>query len=213
MKLQRHRLCWRCRLVQITHKELSPMKIGRRQFLAGSASAYFLAALSTPAMAAATVMTVHKDPNCGCCHHWADAMKKAGFDLRLHDVEDPARIKARLGFRANSRAATPPKTTATSWKAMCRSRPCASFSRSTRDQRPRRSRNALRLAGHGGRSVCQLRRGRRISLRQFRFRAGPPKELSSRVTNVAVLDLCQTNEMAGALEFTSVRSVPGCAVG
>jgi len=49
-------------------------------------------------------------------------------------------------------------------------------------------------------------------LRQFRFRAGL-KELSSRVTNVAVLDLCQTNEMAGALEFTSVRSVPECAEG
>ena len=73
------------------------MNTDRRQFLAGSASALVLAALSKPATAAPTVMTVHKDPNCGCCHLWADAMRKAGFDVRLYDVDDLAPIKARLG--------------------------------------------------------------------------------------------------------------------
>ena len=73
------------------------MNTDRRQFLAGSASAFVVAALSTPAMAAPTVMTVRKDPNCGCCHLWAEAMRKAGFDVRLDVVEDLSPIKARLG--------------------------------------------------------------------------------------------------------------------
>lgn len=73
------------------------MNTDRRRFLAGSASALVLAALSKPATAAPTVMTVHKDPNCGCCHLWADAMRKTGFDVRLDDVDDLAPIKVRFG--------------------------------------------------------------------------------------------------------------------
>lgn len=73
------------------------MKTDRRQFLAGSASALLLTVLARPASASASVMTVHKDPNCGCCHLWADAMQKAGFDVRLNDLGDLAPIKARLG--------------------------------------------------------------------------------------------------------------------
>jgi hypothetical protein len=42
-------------------------------------------------------MIVHKDPNCGCCHLWAEAMQKAGFEVRLDDLEDLAPIKARFG--------------------------------------------------------------------------------------------------------------------
>lgn len=72
------------------------MNIDRRKFLVGSASVLVLAAVS-PASASPGVMIVHKDPNCGCCHLWADAMKAAGFDVRLDDVEDLAPIKARLG--------------------------------------------------------------------------------------------------------------------
>src|SRR5690606_38573106 len=73
------------------------MKTDRRQFLAGSASALVLTALSTTAMAAPTVITVHKVPHCGCCHLGAHAMRKAGLDVRLDDVEDLPPIKARLG--------------------------------------------------------------------------------------------------------------------
>jgi hypothetical protein len=73
------------------------MNTDRRQFLAGSASALLLAVLGRPASASVSVMTVHKDPNCGCCHLWAEAMQKAGFDVRLNDLGDLAPIKARLG--------------------------------------------------------------------------------------------------------------------
>jgi hypothetical protein len=72
------------------------MWIDRRHFLVGSASTLLTAAIAKPA-AAAAVMTVHKDPNCGCCHLWAEAMQKAGFDVRLNDLGDLAPIKARLG--------------------------------------------------------------------------------------------------------------------
>ena len=77
------------------------MKTDRRQFLAMSASALVLATVGKTALAAPTVMTVHKDPNCGCCHLWAQAMKDAGFDVRLDDVEDIAPIKARFGVPAD----------------------------------------------------------------------------------------------------------------
>jgi hypothetical protein len=73
------------------------MRTDRRQFLAGSASAFLLTVLARPASASTSVMTVHKDPNCGCCHLWAEAMGKAGFDVRLNDLGDLAPIKARLG--------------------------------------------------------------------------------------------------------------------
>lgn len=73
------------------------MTTDRRQFLAGSASALLLSVLAKPASASATIMTVHKDPNCGCCHLWAEAMQKAGFDVRLDDIDDLVPIKTRLG--------------------------------------------------------------------------------------------------------------------
>lgn len=73
------------------------MKFDRRQFLAGSLSALLLTIFAKPAVASATIMTVHKNPNCGCCHLWADAMRKAGFDVRLNDLGDLALIKSRLG--------------------------------------------------------------------------------------------------------------------
>jgi hypothetical protein len=73
------------------------MNTDRRRFLARSASALLLVALSKPAVAGPSVMIVHKDPNCGCCHLWAEAMQKAGFEVRLDDLEDLAPIKARFG--------------------------------------------------------------------------------------------------------------------
>lgn len=76
------------------------MKTDRRQFLAGSISALLLAVLSKPTSASPTVMMVHKDPNCGCCHLWAEAMQNAGIDVQLNDLGDLAPIKARLGVPA-----------------------------------------------------------------------------------------------------------------
>jgi hypothetical protein len=43
------------------------------------------------------IMTVHKDPNCGCCTAWADKLTAAGFDLEVRENLAMNRLKARLG--------------------------------------------------------------------------------------------------------------------
>lgn len=71
------------------------MKIDRRRvlLLAG-------AALTLPTGARATdrpLVTVYKDPSCGCCGAWADHIAKAGFQVKI--IEEPRidALKARMG--------------------------------------------------------------------------------------------------------------------
>jgi hypothetical protein len=47
------------------------------------------------ARAAGESMVVYKDPNCGCCHAWADAMKNARFSVKAEDVADINVVKDR----------------------------------------------------------------------------------------------------------------------
>jgi hypothetical protein len=65
------------------------VRLKRRAVLAGVA-----AALVAPSSAFAIVrwpeITVHKDPNCGCCGGWADHLKAAGFPVRIVDSTDLA---------------------------------------------------------------------------------------------------------------------------
>ena len=42
-------------------------------------------------------MTVYKNPWCGCCSVWADAMKQAGYKVKLVDLEDLTVIKRQAG--------------------------------------------------------------------------------------------------------------------
>lgn len=42
-------------------------------------------------------MTVHKTPTCGCCSAWIDHMRAAGFTVEVHDMDDLAPVKTRLG--------------------------------------------------------------------------------------------------------------------
>jgi hypothetical protein len=44
---------------------------------------------------AAGGIAVYKDPNCGCCHAWADVLAKAGFSVVFEDVTDLPAIKVR----------------------------------------------------------------------------------------------------------------------
>lgn len=53
------------------------------------------------ARAAGETMVVYKDPNCGCCHAWADAMKKAGFSVMAEDVDDLDAVKKRFAIPAD----------------------------------------------------------------------------------------------------------------
>ena len=71
----------------------------RRHFICSAVG--FSAASLTPLLALATgsgeTMVIYKDPNCGCCHLWSEAMKQAGFKTEIHDTDDVAAVKKRLG--------------------------------------------------------------------------------------------------------------------
>jgi hypothetical protein len=39
-----------------------------------------------------TPMTVYKSPTCGCCHKWVDYVNANGFDAKVIDIADQARL-------------------------------------------------------------------------------------------------------------------------
>ena len=43
------------------------------------------------------LITVHKDPNCGCCSGWVKHLQKAGFVTKVFDTNDIDAVKKRLG--------------------------------------------------------------------------------------------------------------------
>lgn len=42
-------------------------------------------------------ITVYKTPQCGCCRTWVDHLRKHGFEVTTHDVDDISAIKTKLG--------------------------------------------------------------------------------------------------------------------
>ncbi|MBU1316436.1 MAG: DUF411 domain-containing protein [Alphaproteobacteria bacterium] len=69
----------------------------RRQFICTAVASIALVG-STPTFATAAEMTVYKDPYCGCCGAWADAMRAAGYAVLIENVADMAEIKARYNI-------------------------------------------------------------------------------------------------------------------
>ncbi|MBJ7404303.1 MAG: DUF411 domain-containing protein [Bradyrhizobium sp.] len=58
------------------------------------------AALGWPAAAAfgeETTITVHKDPNCGCCSGWVQHLRDSDFVVRIEETADLDRMRTRLG--------------------------------------------------------------------------------------------------------------------
>jgi hypothetical protein len=43
------------------------------------------------------VITVHKDPTCGCCSGWVEHLQKAGFETKVLDTKDLDAVKQRFG--------------------------------------------------------------------------------------------------------------------
>ena len=68
--------------------------MNRRRLLAMLAP---LALLAMAESAAAATLAVTKTAYCGCCKHWVEHMKKAGFQVEVREVEDVAPTRARLG--------------------------------------------------------------------------------------------------------------------
>ena len=44
------------------------------------------------------VVDVYKSAQCGCCEAWADHLKKDGFTVVLHDVDDVPAARKKLGM-------------------------------------------------------------------------------------------------------------------
>lgn len=65
-----------------------------------SAAAYLL--FVRPANSAAEqLVTVHKDPNCGCCSGWMQHLQKSGFITKVADTSDINGVKLRFGVPAD----------------------------------------------------------------------------------------------------------------
>jgi hypothetical protein len=74
--------------------EFDPKPTRRWVLVAGAASTL---QVGTPSAAAAPVITVHRDPDCGCCLGWAQHLQKAGFPTKLLETKDLDAVKTRLG--------------------------------------------------------------------------------------------------------------------
>jgi hypothetical protein len=68
----------------------------KRFFAFGLLAAALGASLTVHAQAGEAV-TVYQDPNCGCCHGWAEHMRAEGYDVREVPSSDMAAVKTRLG--------------------------------------------------------------------------------------------------------------------
>ena len=51
----------------------------------------------TLSAAAEPAITVHRDPNCGCCLGWVKHLQKAGFPTKVLETKDLDAVKTRLG--------------------------------------------------------------------------------------------------------------------
>lgn len=45
-------------------------------------------------------ITVWKTPSCGCCHEWVAHLRKSGFEVVTHDVEDTAPVRQKFSLNA-----------------------------------------------------------------------------------------------------------------
>lgn len=69
----------------------------RREFIAALAATAALPVSTAFAATKADILTVHKDPNCGCCSLWADAYENAGYRVEIVEEGDLLAIKQKLG--------------------------------------------------------------------------------------------------------------------
>ena len=63
-----------------------------------------IALLACAGNAAAATLSVAKTATCGCCSKWVDHMRKAGFEVKVHDVHDVTPTANRLGVPAKLRS-------------------------------------------------------------------------------------------------------------
>jgi hypothetical protein len=79
---------------KVNVKQRSHVMSQRRQFILQATALLACGpALAFAESAAAPVVQVYKSPTCGCCGKWVEHMRKAGFIVETHDVEDVVAYK------------------------------------------------------------------------------------------------------------------------
>ena len=68
--------------------------------LAGLTAAWLGSPLSAWAAGNDSLITVWKNPDCGCCKEWVTHLKKSGFEVVTNDIKDTAPIRQKLGLPA-----------------------------------------------------------------------------------------------------------------
>ena len=69
--------------------------ISRRLFI----QCLVASAAFTPSWAAEEpIVTVHKDPSCGCCTGWVEHLQASGFRTQVIETAEINRVKSRLGI-------------------------------------------------------------------------------------------------------------------
>jgi len=81
------------------------MQITRRTFAIGALS-FAGSALVGPALAqdASQIISIKKDPWCGCCTGWARHLEQAGFAVDVEEIEAMEAVKDNLGIPAELRS-------------------------------------------------------------------------------------------------------------
>jgi hypothetical protein len=72
------------------------MDLSRRQFARAAASGVLLLTAGPALAAAKPAMVTWRDPGCGCCLKWVEAMQRAGFKVTVRETSDMAAVKRRL---------------------------------------------------------------------------------------------------------------------
>lgn len=57
----------------------------------------FLLSSTIAATAAGEDVTVYKTPWCGCCHMWAEAVERAGYQVTTVDLENLSQVRNQTG--------------------------------------------------------------------------------------------------------------------
>jgi hypothetical protein len=55
------------------------------------------AAAPATKLRASPLLTVYKDPDCGCCKSWVEYLRKHGFRIEAKDTRDMDQVKVNLG--------------------------------------------------------------------------------------------------------------------
>jgi hypothetical protein len=82
---------------------MAPTALATRRTALTFIASVALAPLGASAAARPRV-TVHKDPNCGCCSAWVKHLEAAGFPVTAIDTPRLNAVKARLGVPADLHA-------------------------------------------------------------------------------------------------------------